>query len=94
MKKEHSPVELTFLYAFECLKEVAGENQFLGFTLSRDYVPVHKSRSEELSKLRFFYPMEMLDAVAVWSVEQQIEPVIRWTDREEMDAYLKSKGVK
>ncbi|HRH42453.1 MAG TPA: hypothetical protein PKY82_12570 [Pyrinomonadaceae bacterium] len=54
---------------------------------------MHKSRSEELSKLLDYFPTEVLRAVVVWSVQQQGEPVIRWTDREAMDAYLKANGV-
>lgn len=92
-KKEISALELTFSYAYDCLRESIALQQFLGFTLSLEYVPVHKSRSEELSKLLDYFPTEVLRAVVVWSVQQQGEPVIRWTDREAMDAYLKANGV-
>jgi hypothetical protein len=50
-KKENSARELTFSYAFDCLNESVAGKQFLRFTLSLEYMSVHKSRSEELSKL-------------------------------------------
>ena len=68
MKKENSVDELTFSYLFDCLQEAKSERRFLGFTLSFEYVPVHKSRSEELAKLQYYFPMEVLQAVVVWSV--------------------------
>ena len=94
MKKENSDQELTFLYVLDCLQESITAQQFLGFTLSADYVPVHKSRSEELSKLQEYFRMEVLQTVVVWSVHGQIEKVIKWTDREAMEDYLRSNGAK
>lgn len=92
LKKEDSSRELTFSYAFDCLTESTARDGFLGFTLSLEYVPVHKSRSDELSFLQNYFPLEVLQAVIVWCVEQQSERVIRWTDREEMQDYLRLHG--
>ena len=89
LERENSTRELTFAYALECLQESTNLQQFLGFTLSRDYAPVHKARSEELSKLQEYFPLEVLKAVAVWAVNGQTEKVIKWTDRDAMDAYLR-----
>ncbi len=95
IKKGNSVNELSFLYAYECLCEsTTAADGFLGFTLNLNYVKEHKSRSEELSKLQNFFPLEVLQAVIVWSVQEQKEQVIKWTDREEMNAYLKLHGAK
>ena len=94
VKKKNSDQELTFSYAFDCLQESIAAQQFLGFTLSAEYAPVHKSRSEELSKLQAYFRLEVLQAVVVWSVSGQSEKVIKWTDREAMEAYLRSNGAK
>ena len=92
LREENSAVELTFSYAFDCLSET-DEQGFLGFTLSPEYVPVHLARSEELSNLRYYFPLEKLKAVVVWSVHTQREAVIKWTSREALDTYLKAHGV-
>lgn len=94
ISREDPAQELTFSYAFDCLSESAGTggNQFLGFTLSTDYAAVHQSRSEELSKLRYYFSLEVLKAVLVYRVNEQIDPVVKWTDRNEMEIYLKQNG--
>ncbi len=94
MIKEDSLEELTFSYVFDCLQQRDEKWFFLGFTLSPAYAEFHKSKPGELSSLQHYFDVEVLKAILVFIVYQQTEPVIKWTVKAEMEAYLNQYGGK
>lgn len=86
--KENSVKELTFSYLFDCLHADHSKDRFLGFTLSSAYVELYKSKPDELSGLRHYFDIKVLKAIVVYVVYQQTESVIKWTAKDEMEAYL------
>jgi|GEM_PF-5604810 len=92
MNEGDSVNEITFSLVFDCLNQFTSQNNFLGFTLNPEYVAVHKSKSNELSQLQNYFSDDILKAILVYRVDDQIEPVIKWSDRNKMEEYLRSKG--
>lgn len=92
MKEGDSVKEITFSLVFDCLSQFTAQNNFLGFTLNSEYVAVHKSKSNELSQLQNYFSDDILKAILVYRIDDQIEPVIKWTNREAMERYLRSKS--
>ena len=88
MIKKNSVEELTFSYVFDCLQADTSTGRFLGFTLSPSYAEMYKSKPDELFSLRHYFGVEVLKAIVVYVVYQQTESVVKWTVKEEMEAYL------
>lgn len=91
VKKNSSSVELTFSYVFDCLKACPSSDSFLGFTMSRKYHERHKNDFTQLLELRFYFDIKILQAMLIYIVPRQSEPVIKWTDKLAMESYLARK---